>query len=216
MRTFVCRWLRTAFTHSIGQADLWAGIFGAILAIGDHFFPERQLMANLSWQIPIWALITVVGARLLFAPYWMAKEDAAEIAALESKLMPPDIREIPDWALRELFHYVNPNVLDAQPDDEAPWQTLGNSIRDAFALGHCKVWGRRATDSLAPLLGEHEVLVEIDPSYWQIAQFTYTFFFDENKARPETHIWGPNPQAWPSYTDLRVNRAQAAKVWTKG
>jgi hypothetical protein len=73
--SFYWRWIKTAFTHSIGQSDLWGGIAGTILAVLDHFWPEKQLMSSLSWQIPIWALATVITLRLFCAPYWMAKED---------------------------------------------------------------------------------------------------------------------------------------------
>ena len=74
--SFYWRWVKTAFTHSIGQSDLWGGIAGTILAVVDHFWPEKQLMSSLSWQIPLWALGTVIALRLISAPYWMAKEDA--------------------------------------------------------------------------------------------------------------------------------------------
>jgi hypothetical protein len=129
---------------------------------------------------------------------------------------PVKLEPLPDWPIRDLFFHINPNVLDTQPNDEAPWQTLGNSIRDAFALGQLKVWGRRALDSLAPVLGEHSVLVEIEPTYWQDGEFTYTFFHDDTNNRPQTHIWGLNKQDLLTYTDLRVNRAQAERIWAKG
>ena len=73
MRAFYGRWLKTAFTHSLVAIDLWAGVAGALLAVVDHFLPDRQLVTALTWQIPIWALAAVVLARLLLAPFWMAQ-----------------------------------------------------------------------------------------------------------------------------------------------
>jgi hypothetical protein len=72
--------------------------------------------------------------------------------------------------------------------------------------------GRKSLDGLAPSLGEHSVPIEIEPAYWQDAEFAYTFFADHTNSRPQTHIWGPNKQGWPIYTDLCVNRAQAESV----
>jgi hypothetical protein len=51
------------------------GIAGAVVAAFDHFWPEKQLMSLLSWQIPIWGFVAAMGVRLFCAPYWMAKED---------------------------------------------------------------------------------------------------------------------------------------------
>jgi hypothetical protein len=143
---------------------------------------------------------------------WLGNREISALAG--AKTLAGHQELLPDWPIRNLFFYINPDVLDPTPDDEAPWQTLGNSIRDAFALGQLKVWGRRALDSLAPLLGEHTVLVKIEPTYWESAELTYTFFFDDENSRPQTHIWGPNNQALPIYTDLRVNQAQAESVFS--
>jgi hypothetical protein len=51
------------------------GIAGAVVAAFDHFWPEKQLMSLLFWQIPIWGFVAAMGVRLFCAPYWMAKED---------------------------------------------------------------------------------------------------------------------------------------------
>jgi hypothetical protein len=82
--SYYWRWLRTAFRHSLGPIDLWAGIAAAVLTIIDHYIPERQLMTALAWQIPIWALASIMLVRLLVAPYWMNQEDNATIAALKA------------------------------------------------------------------------------------------------------------------------------------
>src|ERR1700704_4091338 len=84
-RLYYWRWLKTAFRHSLGPIDLWAGLAGAALAVADHFLPEKQLITALAWQIPLWALGLIIIARLLLAPFWMAKEDAIRLAEFESK-----------------------------------------------------------------------------------------------------------------------------------
>jgi hypothetical protein len=74
MRAYYWRWLKSAFTHSLGPIDPWTGITGAVLAVVDHYLPALQLMSSLGWQVAIWAL----------APYWMAEEDASTIKKLEA------------------------------------------------------------------------------------------------------------------------------------
>jgi hypothetical protein len=130
------------------------------------------VLTLLDWVIsygPL-AVLTVIGGYML----WLGNREISALAG--AKTLAGHQELLPDWPIRNLFFYINPDVLDPTPDDEAPWQTLGNSIRDAFALGQLKVWGRRALDSLAPLLGEHTVLVKIEPTYWESAELTYTFF----------------------------------------
>ena len=75
MRAYYWRWLKTAFTHSIGVVDLWTGLITAALSIVDHYLPGLQLMTSYGWQIPVWALTAVMAVRLLLAPYWIWKED---------------------------------------------------------------------------------------------------------------------------------------------
>jgi hypothetical protein len=90
MRKYYFRLFKSAFTKSIGPIDLWMGLAGAILGIADHYWPAGQLMTALAWQIPVWTLATVIAVRLCLAPYWLAKEDANRIAALEAKYQNPD------------------------------------------------------------------------------------------------------------------------------
>ena len=84
MRAYYLRWLKSAFTHSLGPIDLWTGIAGAVLAVVDHYLPALQLMSSLGWQVAIWALAAVMLVRLVLAPYWMAEEDASTIKKLEA------------------------------------------------------------------------------------------------------------------------------------
>jgi hypothetical protein len=90
-----------------------------------------------------WACFAVGLATIAFGAYrirldvwdWLL-EKARERDANKNLASPV----VPDWPVRDLFFHIDPNVLDIRPDDEAPWQTVGNSIRDAFALGQLKVW----------------------------------------------------------------------------
>jgi uncharacterized membrane protein len=84
MRDYFWRWLKTAFTHSLGPIDLWTGMAVAALGILDHYWPQAQIMTAYGWQIPIWVLAAVMLVRLLCAPYWMAQEDAAKLAKAEA------------------------------------------------------------------------------------------------------------------------------------
>jgi hypothetical protein len=90
MRTYYHRLLKRALTRSIGPVDLWMGLAGAALGVADHLWPAGQLMTALAWQVPIWALVSVMALRLLLAPYWLAKEDADKIAELEEKCKLPN------------------------------------------------------------------------------------------------------------------------------
>jgi hypothetical protein len=78
MRAFYRRWLKTAFTHSVGVFDLWTGLITAALGVVDHIWPQGQLMTTYAWQIPVWALAAVMAMRLLLAPYWMWIEDQSQ------------------------------------------------------------------------------------------------------------------------------------------
>jgi hypothetical protein len=65
MLHYYWRWLKAAFTQSIGPIDLWTGLAGAALGIVDHYVPAAQLMTAYAWQIPIWALSGVFARAVL-------------------------------------------------------------------------------------------------------------------------------------------------------
>lgn len=84
LRTYIRRWLRTAFWHAIGPIDLWSGVVGGVLTAVGHFFPAWQpAVTNLIWQVPLWVAGVIVVARLALAPFWMAKEDSSKIRELK-------------------------------------------------------------------------------------------------------------------------------------
>jgi hypothetical protein len=95
MRTYYLRLIKTAFSRSLGQIDLWTGAFASILGLVDHYLPQANIMTSYAWMIPVWALALVMLVRLLLAPYWMWKGDRAEsdaqaqeIADLKGRLEP--------------------------------------------------------------------------------------------------------------------------------
>ena len=78
MRAYYWRWVKTAFTHSVGVVDLWTGLLTALAGVIDHYWPQGQIMTAYGWQIAVWALAAVMFLRLLMAPYWMAKAAALQ------------------------------------------------------------------------------------------------------------------------------------------
>jgi hypothetical protein len=87
MRKYFGRWVWRAISGSLGLADLLASIIASAIAIAIHFWPNAQPAVNsLIWQVPVWALVITMLARLIMAPAWLAKEDAVKIAQLEAKL----------------------------------------------------------------------------------------------------------------------------------
>jgi hypothetical protein len=117
----------------------------------------------------------------------------------------------PDWPIRELFFHVRADLLD-NPNG-ATWETVGNNLRDAFALNLVKVWGRPVTDGIGKLLGERPVLRLIESGYWHSAHFTYAFFDDTAGGAP--HTYTERDSGLPEYTDLQVNRAEALVAWRR-
>jgi len=92
-RSFYWRWLKTAFTHSLGPVDLWTGLVVSIFGIVDHFLPQAHIMTLYGWMIPVFALAAVMLVRLILAPYWMWREDQQSrnrldaIAAISAPLL---------------------------------------------------------------------------------------------------------------------------------
>lgn len=117
----------------------------------------------------------------------------------------------PDWRIDELFCYLNQNVLDRSQADRAPWETVGNQIRDQLALGRLMSWGR-ACHADGKLFGEISPLQEIKPIYWHSANFTYDFFDSTAKNKPHTYAFPGRGEI--SYTDIWVSQIEAKKLWT--
>jgi len=123
---------------------------------------------------------------------------------------PPAAPDQPNWRIDELFSHIDPNVLNPSDAGRDPWEVVGGQIRDALSLRRLRIWGRPVEDH-ASALSETEALREIDATYWQSATFTYWFFDSTAAGQPHTHV--PPHSGLLQYTDLRVNRAEALKIW---
>jgi hypothetical protein len=119
---------------------------------------------------------------------------------------------MPDMTILELFLHINPFVLDRTQSDDAPWETVGLAIRDKLSLKHLHIWGRQVLEGMSKTYGK-PVLQEIEPSYWQSTDFTYTFFHSDAGNAP--HVYIKDATNLPCYTELQVNRAQVEAIWPK-
>lgn len=134
--------------------------------------------------------------------------ETAKILKLDRPDAPPNEKDCrPNFTIRELFL-----ALDARAVDNIAVQSaVGQAIRDKLAIeGLLTCWGRPVkVDWVADLVGDKSrpVPVEIPSSYWQNADFTYTFLGEyENLA---THATSHLGSGLPAYSDLRVNKSQA-------
>jgi hypothetical protein len=153
VRSYYRRWLATAFLHSIGPIDLWAGLAGAGLAAVDHFMPERQLVSALAWQAPLWAALAVVIFRIIAAPFWMAKEDAEKIAQLAANLASNRKRIAIKNRLGEFIEATKPFYGDTPPgrEEAVQWRDGARDyIAKAFGEGEAALF---LSDSGYPVLG---------------------------------------------------------------
>jgi hypothetical protein len=131
---YVAHVWKTAVTHSLGTADLWSGVIGAGIAVFVHFFPERrELMDALAWQIPLWALMTVVAGRLFLAPFWIYEEQAKRLAGYAERLTP---------RIRIFLNPATRGVSEATLSDGSPskWVQIGVACLTHAALTNCEAW----------------------------------------------------------------------------
>ncbi len=85
-RNFYWRWFRVAVLHALGPIDLWSSVFGAALGTIVHLVPEwGDTVSSYLWLVPTGVAVAVVSARLIAAPYWIAREDQTKIAGLEAE-----------------------------------------------------------------------------------------------------------------------------------
>lgn len=159
----------------------------------------------------ILAFLVVFSGRLVLAParlYW-EQHVRADALREELKIVIGAPNEGPNWPIRELFFYLEPEALD-RPHDNL-WQKAGDQIRDALSLGRLRIWGRPTKTKLGDWIGERAALRPIENTYWERAFFTYTFF--DASARSDTDCYADRNTGRPAYGDLQVNRAEVLKVW---
>jgi hypothetical protein len=86
MREYLKIWLNKAFTKSLGLADLLCGLSGSALSAFKHYHPEaKSMIEGWEFQILFWALVLIVGLRLIMAPYWIWRDQQAELSRLREE-----------------------------------------------------------------------------------------------------------------------------------
>lgn len=157
------------------------------------------------------AAAAVYLVNLLQAPrrIWRKRAVAAEAAlAVRAGATPPVAQ--PDWALKDLFFYLDPDVLSGPRESDVGerWEVVGRTIMDQWSLGALFAWGRRGLtqdiDRLAPLQ-------TIPDDFWTSGpRFTYDFFARSDRA----DLRSGNGDEW--YGDVRVSNSQARALWPSG
>jgi nucleoside phosphorylase len=112
----------------------------------------------------------------------------------------------PDWSIHDLFHHLRPTISADGPT--TIWDEVGNDVLDKLSTGQLNAWGRVIVRG--PMT-TYLSLAPIDPNYRTAARFTYAFLLDNHER--DKHVTQNTPSSLPDYGDLRVNRAQALKLW---
>jgi hypothetical protein len=104
MRTgpFTYSWLvlRVAWRHSFHSAHTI--LLGLIIGVGllTYFVPQINVMFDLhGWQVALFVLGSIVGVRLVLAPYWLWRDQQIENQRLAQQL---DRRTVREEALRDI------------------------------------------------------------------------------------------------------------------
>jgi hypothetical protein len=114
---------------------------------------------------------------------------------------------VPDWPIHDLFYYLRPDINLRGPTSE--FDEIGNDVLDKLSTGQLSAWGREMVRAATTT---YLNLAPIDRSYWKAARFIYIFLLDGHER--DIHVTQNRPSSLPDYGDLRVNRAEAVKLWT--
>ena len=119
---------------------------------------------------------------------------------------PPE--PVPDMPIREVFFYLDRDVLKTKPDR---WDIVGRDLLDRLATGRLRAWGR-----LIGLGNPHSRTrasqARISEEDWGRASWTYQFF--DTGMEKITHMLvknGPN-EGNTEWADVMFNRAQISKL----
>ena len=149
-------------------------------------FVAAMVIADNRYQQAIYGALAL--AALIFATFRVWKIEYEAVLDLRETVERSNT-PLPDLEIHELFSHVDPEFLARTDDGVADrWDEVGNLIRDRAALGALKIWGRPVRDSVDQLLGQTEPLRLIEPSYWTMAFFTYSFFDDTAGSAPHTYF----------------------------
>jgi hypothetical protein len=84
-REFYARWFFKTVWRAPGAADGYAGLFGTVVGIAQHYRPELSSMTEgWFWQVPLWTFGAVLIVRFLAAPFEIWKEDQRKLAQLKT------------------------------------------------------------------------------------------------------------------------------------
>jgi len=188
---------------------LWEAIFFDALRDGLFAVVGRWLgiadvnnaAAILSAIIP-WGL----GAGIIYAAFRLGRTSSPPSPGLHSSP--------PDWPIRELFFYLDPDVLDRNN-----FERIGRVILDALSEGRLRAWGRPLppdSDGFPVNAKVQSSPTVIKKSYWPHAAWTYQFFADSQRFNPHTHAAKGTPikkgRPFIPYADIRVSKASAQSV----
>ena len=144
----------------------------------------------------------------MVCPWLAARKAKAQSNAIVTTLSRSEIDSavIPDWPIRELFFHMSPDLKDGQTN--LNFEKTGLEVKDRLSTSQLKIWGRRKT-----ILGELTPFDEIDPTYWQRADFSYFFLAGDEENSHMEHTRIDPYSGLAEYRDLHVNRSQALKIW---
>lgn len=205
--------VKDAAKGTTDKANAWAWLIGTFALWGILYWQGYELLppTTMPGIIFLGAISLVVAWLIVFlwrfmgAPYRLHQ---VTLLRLQSQQPLASSKTEPNWPIRELFLHISPTALDHPT--ESLWVRVGDKVRDALSLGRLRIWGRPHETNLKKLVGERPALRLIDPSYWQEAHFTYSFFYAQTE---DAHCYAGGNTGLPSYTDLQVNRAEALALW---
>jgi hypothetical protein len=195
----------SAFRRGVIAVTILANL---ILALG--LYLGWHLNAFTTLQISTAAVCIAALEIVLILPCRLWKSNKAEIAANKAEIaaLKTPSEPFPDWKIRELFYHIRPDDIL----DNTNWQKVGADVLDRLSTGQIKAWGR-----LTGGVFRHP-LQEIATSFWNNARFTYTFLMDDSNSDGDdaSHAYHTDLLGKViSYSDIRFNKANVTRVWTK-
>jgi hypothetical protein len=163
---------------------------------------------------PLIVLPAIYIWKFVETPWLMAREGAAMIADFQAATS-NDGATARDMTIGDLFRHIRSDVLEEQ--DERRWLAVGTEVTQAFADGRLQVWGRRCATEQGWQAQDWEPLPIhqiIAPDRWRWAGFTYQFF-DAGSANNAHVRWRMPRSHTEFFFDVRVNRAEALRIWPR-
>jgi hypothetical protein len=152
-------------------------------------------------------IVAVVYAVLRFA-FALPGPNAAQVGKLAANERASLIS--PDWPLRDLFHYLAPNLPlrasstgNVRVDDlDSRWKEIGEKVIKQLSLGTLHASGRQHRGP------RRYQASPIPAEFWRDAKFTY-WFLDED-GTDNTHAANGSGT---SYANIEVSRLDSLRIW---